>query len=243
MTTKRAATISQRRVSARTATVGAPLREGTRGAGSGRRLPPEEIAVLTLHHQLARLVVHGGPHGDHAGGAPGLEPSDGEQRVERVAHVDRLEEARRLVEEGHQRVADRVREDAGARRGLGGDEEAVGQEVAVAVGPAVLAIVVDRVVVGGGELERGEERLGHGTRGNREALAPREVVEPARGGEPVLLRAEGRIGHGAAPRGRQRAGAGAEAAAAGAWMRPGSSETKSVVDAEMAAMITSRVVK
>jgi hypothetical protein len=56
----------------------------------------------------------------------------------------------------------------------------VREEVAVTVGPAVLAIVVDRVVVGGGELEGGEERLGHGARGDVEGLADLEVVEPAR---------------------------------------------------------------
>jgi len=43
--------------------------------------------------------------------------------------------------------------------------------IAVAVGVAVLAVVVDRVVVGGGELEGGEERLGHGARGVEKALA------------------------------------------------------------------------
>ncbi len=88
-----------------------------------------------------------------------------------------------------------MREGARAGGGLGGHQETVGEQVAVAVGAAVLAIVVDRVVVGGGELERGEERLGHRARRDREALAHRQIVEPAGGGQPVRRRIEGRIGH------------------------------------------------
>ena len=65
--------------------------------------------MLAFHHQVAGLVVHGRAHDDHPGGAPRLERGDGERRVHRVARVDRLEEAGRLLEEGDQRLADAVR--------------------------------------------------------------------------------------------------------------------------------------
>ena len=133
--------------------------------------------MLTLHHQLTGLVVDGGPHHDDTGRAPGPELGDGEHRVQRVPDVDGLEEARGLLEEGDERVADHVREEPGAGGGLRGDEEPVGEEVAVAMRPTVDAVVVDRVVVAGGELEGREESLGHGARGDVEALADAEVVE------------------------------------------------------------------
>ena len=130
---------------------------------------------------------------------PGSSPVMVSIGIERVARVDGLEEARGLIEEGDQRVAHHVREDAGARRALGRHQQAVGEEVAVAARPAVGPVVVDRVVVARGELEGGEERVGHGARGNVEALAHPEVVEVARLGEAVRFGRELLIGHRAAP--------------------------------------------
>jgi hypothetical protein len=98
--------------------------------------------VFPVAHQRARLVVNGKPHGDGAGGAPFLDLAHLQHRIERVAAIDRLQEARRLLEEGDQRIADDVRKDAGARRALDGDLQAMCQQIAMAARLAVLAVVV-----------------------------------------------------------------------------------------------------
>src|SRR6266702_8400369 len=70
-----------------------------------------------------------------------------------------------------------------------------GEEIAVAVRPAIGPIVVDRMIVARGELKSGEERVGHGARGNVKALADPEVVEIAGLGETMRFGRERLIGH------------------------------------------------
>ncbi len=74
----------------------------------------------------------------------------------------------------------------------------MGQEVAVTAGLAIDAVVVDRMIVAGGELERGEERLGHGARRDVEPLADDEVIEVPRRCEAMFFGRELRLGHGRA---------------------------------------------
>src|SRR5215468_376778 len=78
--------------------------------------PAQEIAVLALHHQHLVLVVDGHAQYYDTGGAAGHERGDHEHGVERIPCVHGFEEARGLLEEGDERIADHVREDAGARR-------------------------------------------------------------------------------------------------------------------------------
>src|SRR6266571_901417 len=125
--------------------------------GSSSGFSAQEIAVLAFHHQLLVLVVDGDAQHHDARRAAGLERGDGEHRVERVARIDRLQKARRLIEEGDQRIAHHVGKDAGAGRALHGHQEPVRQEIAVAARPAVGPVLVDGMVVAGGQLKRREE--------------------------------------------------------------------------------------
>src|ERR1700712_4384402 len=98
-------------------------------------------------------------HGHHAGGAAGRERTYLEQRIERVAAIDRLEGARGLCEEPDRAIADAWRKAPRPRRTLDGDLQAVRQQVAVAARPAIFAVVVNRMIVAAGQLESGEHRL------------------------------------------------------------------------------------
>src|SRR5262245_32228863 len=60
----------------------------------------------------------------------------------------------------------------------------------MAARPAVLAVVVNRVIVTARELEGGEHRFGLGPRVYVKLLAHREVLEPVRRSETMLLRPE-----------------------------------------------------
>ena len=128
---------------------------------------------------------------DGAGGPAGLQLAHLQHRIERVAAIDRLQEARGLLEEADQRIADDVREDAGAGRALDRHLQAVGQHVAMAARLAVFAVVVDRMVVAAGQLEGSEQRLGLGAGVDVELLADLEVLEPVGRTEAMLGRIEG----------------------------------------------------
>ena len=82
-------------------------------AGAGQ---PQQVALGSLEAELAALVVNGRLHGDDAGRALRLEVRDGQGRVERVAGVDGLQELG-CFDEADQRLADHVREEAGAGGG------------------------------------------------------------------------------------------------------------------------------
>ena len=131
----------------------------------------------------------------------GLRSLTVETGIERVADVDRRQEARGLLDEAHQRAFDQERELSGSGGRLDQHLIAVREQVGMAVATAVLAVVVDRVVVAGGRLEGQELRLRHGARGDVEGLAEREVLEIAGGREAVGGGVE-RLGHGAASVGR-----------------------------------------
>jgi hypothetical protein len=146
--------------------------------------------VLAVHHQVTLLVVHGDLAHDNACGAVGLEPGDLHHRKQRIADIDRLEEARGLLDEADQRIAQHVREDAAAGGRLDHHLQAMRQHVAMAARLAVDAVVVDGMIVAAGELESREQRLGLGARIDVEALPEREVFEIVRRPEAVLRRVE-----------------------------------------------------
>src|SRR5437868_3412704 len=89
-----------------------------------------KVLVFAVAYQFALLVMDCELQDDHTGGAARLELAHLEQRIERVAAIDRLQEPRRLFEEADQRIADDVREDAAARRALDRHLQAMRQEVA-----------------------------------------------------------------------------------------------------------------
>jgi hypothetical protein len=72
---------------------------------------------------------------------------------------------------------------------LDGDLQAVRQHVAMAARPAVLAVVVNRMVVAAAQLEGGEHRFGLGPRVYIEFLPDLEVLEPVRRSESDAPRA------------------------------------------------------
>src|SRR5262245_60624860 len=80
-----------------------------------------------------------------------------------------------------------MREDARSGRSLDSDLQPVRQHVAMAAGMAVLAVVVNRMVVAAGELEGGEQRFGLGARVYIELLPDLEVLEPVGRSETVFL--------------------------------------------------------
>src|SRR6185312_11811380 len=149
-----------------------------------------KVLVFAVADQHALLVMDGEPQGDGAGGPPRLRFADLEHRIERVAAIDRLQEARRLLEETDQRVADNVRKDAGAGRTLDRHLQAMRQQVTMTVGLAVFPIVVDRMVVAARELESREQRFGLGTRIYVEPSPDPQVLEPMRRPETVRARIE-----------------------------------------------------
>src|SRR5205807_2099291 len=110
-------------------------------------------------HKITRLVVDARLHGDDAGRALRLKRHDRQRRIERVADIDTFQEPRRLFDEGDERVVYLVRELARSRCREAHDLEAVREEGTVPVRAAVLDVVVDRMVVAGQELERGEMRF------------------------------------------------------------------------------------
>src|SRR6266446_1868998 len=146
--------------------------------------------MYAVAHQLALLVVDGERHGHYAGGAAGLQLAHYQHRIERVPGIDGLQEARRLFEEAYQRFADEMGKDAGAGRALDRHLQAMRQQVTMALGAAILTVIVDRVVVAAGELKSGEQRLGLRARVDVEALADYQVLEPMDRPEAMLHRIE-----------------------------------------------------
>ena len=139
--------------------------------------------------------MHRGGQRQHARRALGLQLAHRQARIERVAGVDRLEEARGLLDEAEERVLDQEWKLPGAGRGLDQHLVTMRQKIAMPVAAAELAVVVDRMVVAGGRLEGQELRLRHRARRDVEGLADGEVLEVARGAETVAGRIEG-LGHG-----------------------------------------------
>src|SRR5262245_37002896 len=137
--------------------------------------------------------------GDDSGGASRFQLAHFEQRIERVAAIDRLQEARRLLQEADQRIADDMRKDASAGGALNCHLQPVCQQVAMAARTAVLAIVMDRMIVAAGQLEGSEQRLGLGARVDVELLAELQVLEPVCRSEAMLLGFERRLAHAAPP--------------------------------------------
>src|SRR5262245_14064360 len=115
-----------------------------------------KVLVFAIADQFTILVMDGELQANDAGGSPRLQLAHFEQRIERVATVDRLQKTRRLLQEADQRIADDMRKDAGARSALDRHLQAVGQQVAMAARPAVLAVVMDRMIVAARELKGGE---------------------------------------------------------------------------------------
>src|SRR5262249_52747640 len=122
--------------------------------------PFDKVLVFAVTDQHAGLVMDGELQCDCAGRPARLELAHLEHGIEGVAAIDRLQEARGLLEEAAQRIADDMREDAGAGRALDRHLQAVCQHVAVPPRLAVLPVVVDRMVVAACQLERREQRLG-----------------------------------------------------------------------------------
>jgi len=133
---------------------------------------------LAVAYQHASLVMDGEPQGDRAGRAALLDLADLEHRIKRVAAIDRLQKARRLLEETDQRIADDVREDTRAGGTLHCHLQAVGQQVAMAACLAIFAVVVNRMVVTARELEGREQRLGLGARIDVKPLPDPQILEP-----------------------------------------------------------------
>src|SRR3989454_505715 len=124
---------------------------------------------------LRRVVVPGGEQ-------LALERRDLVPRLERVAEEGGAPEARRLLDEGDDGRLDDRRERRGADGRHRAQQQAVGEPAAVARRLRVLVVVVDRVSVAGHAGEEHEVRVGERPGWALEAVAEREVVEPALGG-------------------------------------------------------------
>src|SRR6516162_1809367 len=107
----------------------------------------QQYSLLAGEHELAALVVHCGREGDNASRTLRGELCDLDHRVRRVSRVDRLQESRRLLGEGDQRVADGEREIAAPRGGETEDLEAMRQQTRVTALAAIFNVVMDRVIV------------------------------------------------------------------------------------------------
>src|SRR5690349_521092 len=94
-----------------------------------------------------------------------------------------------------------MREDPGSGGTLNGNLQPMCQQVAVAAGLAVFAVVMDRMVVATGRLEGSEQRLGLGARVDIELLSDLDVLEPGCRTDAMLLRlALTGLGHVISPR-------------------------------------------
>jgi len=119
----------------------------------------QQDLLLAGQHQLALLVVYRRGKGDDTGRALRRQIRNLEHRIERIAGIDRLQEFRRLLGKGDQRVADGERKIAGPRCGETQDLEAVRQHPWMAALAAIFDVVMDRMVVQADGLERGEIRI------------------------------------------------------------------------------------
>src|SRR6202012_579560 len=103
-----------------------------------------------------------------------------------------------LFEESDQRLLGEVGKQPGARGGVHQGLEAVREQIGHAAGAAIYHVVMDRMGVAAGELERREHRRGLGAARDHEALAELEILEPALlRHHAMLVRIE--LGHGGAP--------------------------------------------
>src|SRR6185312_6868892 len=155
---------------------------------------PEQVFLLAAQHQLVLLVVDRHRDRHHPRRALRQEARHRQHRIERVAGIDRLQEFRRLLDKGDQRVADHMREIAGPGGGKAQHLEAVSEQPVMTLRPAILDVVMDRVVVARDSLKRGEIGLGDGTARNVEGLADGQIVEIAALREPVRAVVEA-LGH------------------------------------------------
>jgi hypothetical protein len=138
--------------------------------------------VLAREHQLGALVVNRRRHDHDPGRALGYQRGDDELGIERVADMDRREEPAGKLGERDQALGDRMREAAGPGRGERQHLQPVRQQVGMAVGAAIFDVVMDRMIVAGEELERGEMRRRNRAAGIAENFADPEVREcPRRG--------------------------------------------------------------
>src|SRR6266542_1030931 len=149
---------------------------------SGRWAVGDQILVLAIEDGLAPLVGERHAQREQAGGALALEGDDLVLGLDGVADERRAEEARGLLEEGHDRALDERRQRGGAHRGHRGEQQAVGETTAEASALGVLVVVVQGMRVTGEPRE--EHEVGVGQRLGRalEAIADREVFEVALAG-------------------------------------------------------------
>src|SRR5262245_59287352 len=103
----------------------------------------QQVLLYPFHDQLALLVVYVGGEREHACRALRLEVRDHELRIERIPRIDRLEEARRLLDEADEGVLDQERKQPGSSRCLDQHLVAVRQQLGMAVAATELAVVVD----------------------------------------------------------------------------------------------------
>src|ERR1700747_2385710 len=90
--------------------------------------PAQQYFLFARNHELTSLIVHRSCEGDDTGRALRRQRRNFDHRVECVSWVDRLQELRRLLGEGDQRLADGKRKIAGTRSGETKDLEAVRQQ-------------------------------------------------------------------------------------------------------------------
>src|SRR5205814_5256462 len=137
----------------------------------------QQVFLLAAQHQVVVLVVHSYRDRHDPGRALRLQRCDGEARIERVAWIDRLQEFRGLLDERDQRLADHMREGAGASGGEAQHLKAVRQRAGMAALAAIFEVVMDRVVIGRDGLEGRKISLGDSAARDVEALADRKVLE------------------------------------------------------------------
>ena len=87
---------------------------------------------------------------------------NGEQGVQGVSGIDRLQKAGVLLDETHKGFADHMRKDPRPCGRLYEYLEPVGQQIRVAVGPAIDGIVMYGMIVAGGRLESSEKGMSDG---------------------------------------------------------------------------------
>src|SRR6266480_5877736 len=137
----------------------------------------QQVFLLAAQHEVVVLVVHSYRDRHDPGRALRLQRCDGEARIERVAWIDRLQKFRGLLDESDQRLADHMREGAGASGGEAQHLKAVRQRAGMAALAAIFDVVMDRVVVGRDGLEGRKISLGDGAARDIEALADRKIFE------------------------------------------------------------------
>ena len=152
--------------------------------------------MLAFHHQHTVLIVHGRAQHHHPRRALRQHLFDRQTRVERVVGIDRRQKSRRLLNEGDQRIACHMWQLPSAGAGLNRDLETVRQKILVTAPTAVLAIIMDRMVVTTRRLEDLEVGVCHGPRWNRKCVADGKILKIVRFEKVVVVWVK-RITHGA----------------------------------------------